>query len=70
MNGSKLVNERVSLLNICSKIVFNSEWSKNRFLTNLDEIYTKSSKLIVIKQSAEKQSVNLNKNKNYNFCWC
>ena len=61
MNGSKLVNERVSLLNICSKIVFNSEWSKNRFLTNLDEIYTKSSKLIVIKQSAEKQSVNLNK---------
>ncbi len=61
MNGSKLINERVSLLNICSKIVFNSEWSKNRFLTNLDEIYTKSSKLIVIKQSAEKQSVNLNK---------
>ena len=61
MNGSKLVNERVSLLNICSKIVFNTEWSKNRFLTNLDEIYTKSSKLIVIKQSAEKQSVNLNK---------
>ena len=60
MNGSKSTNERVNLLSICSKIIFNSEWSKNRFLTNLDDIYTKSSKLIVIKQSAEKQKVSLN----------
>ena len=61
MNGSKTVNERINLLNLCSKIVFNSEWSKNRFLTNLDEIYIKSSKLIVIRQSAERQVVNLKK---------
>ncbi len=60
MAGSKTINERIILLNLCSKIVFNSEWSKNRFLSNLDEIYIKSPKLIVIRQSAEKQSINLN----------
>ncbi len=61
MNGSKQINERINLLNICSKIIFNSEWSKNRFLTNLDQIYTKSQKLLVIRQSADKQKVNLSK---------
>ncbi len=59
MAGSKTINERIILLNLCSKIVFNSEWSKNRFLSNLDEIYIKSPKLIVVRQSADKQSVNL-----------
>ena len=61
MNGSKQINERISLLNICSKIIFNSEWSKNRFLSELDQIYTKSQKLLVIRQSAKKQKVDLNK---------
>ncbi len=64
MNGSKLVAERVDLLNKCSKIIFNSEWSKNRFLTKLDDIYTKSPKLNVIKQSADKQKINLQRKKN------
>ena len=64
MNGSKLVIERIDLLNTCSKIVFNSEWSKNRFLTKLDEIYTKSPKLIVIKQSADTQKINFKKKEN------
>ena len=36
MNGSKTVSERINLLNLCSKIVFNSEWSKSRFLTKLN----------------------------------
>ena len=63
MNGSKLVSEREELLNKCSKIIFNSEWSKNRFLTKLNEIYIKSPKLIVIKQSADTQKVELNKKK-------
>ncbi len=62
MNGSKSVNERIKLINLCSKIVFNSQWSKDRFLSNLDEIFYKSSKLIVIRQSAEVQKINL-KNK-------
>ena len=61
MNGSKLISEREELLNKCSKVIFNSEWSKNRFLTRLNEIYIKSPKLIVIKQSADTQKVDLNK---------
>ena len=64
MSGSKSINERVELINNCSRIVFNSEWSKNRFLTKLDTIYIKSPKLIVIKQSADLQKVNLNKKEN------
>ena len=61
MNGSKTINERYELLNICSIIVFNSEWSKSRFLSSLDEIYTKSQKLIVIHQSTNKKKVDLSK---------
>ena len=61
MNGSKTINERYELLNICSIIVFNSEWSKSRFLSSLDEIYTKSQKLIVIHQSTNKKKVDFSK---------
>ena len=63
MNGSRNINERIGLLSICSKIVFNSDWSKNRFLTDLEEIYIKSQKLIVIRQSTERQKVDLKKKK-------
>ncbi len=61
MNGSKTVNERVNLITLCSKIIFNSEWSKTRFLSKLDEIYIKSPKLTIIRQSADKQKVYLKK---------
>ena len=61
MNGSKTINERLDLLKICSFVVFNSEWSKNRFLTDLNEIYTKSQKLIVIHQSTNKKDLNFKK---------
>ena len=62
MNGSKDKKERLLLLNQCSKIIFNSEWSKKRFLSGLSEIYKKSEKLIVVQQSTEKQKINI-KNK-------
>jgi len=61
MNGSKTVNERYELLKFCNKIIFNSEWSKNRFLTSLEEIYVKSQKLIVIHQSTDKKKINFKK---------
>ena len=64
MNGSKSNYERLELLNLCSKIIFNSEWSKKRFLTNLKEIYRKSGKLIVVQQSADRQKINLKNKKN------
>jgi len=64
MNGSKNKDERLLLLNFCTKIVFNSEWSKKRFLTGLNEFYKKSEKLIVVHQSTQKQKINLKDKKN------
>ena len=68
MNGSKNDVERIKLLEICSKIIFNSQWSKDRFLSDIDEIYIKSTKLIVIRQSTDPQKVNIdNKEKIITF---
>ena len=64
MGGSKSVDQRVELLTNCSKIIFNSEWSKKRFLLNLDVIYYKSDKLEVIHQSINKEKIDIKKKKN------
>ncbi len=64
MIGSKSVGERVSLLTTCSKIIFNSEWSKKQFLKNLKNFYHKSKKLEVIHQSTNKTKVDLTKKEN------
>ncbi len=61
MIGSKLIEERIHLLNVCSKIVFNSEWSKKQYLKDLKSFYHKSKKLIVIHQSTNKVKVDLKK---------
>ena len=58
MNGSRTIIERESLLKDCSKIVFNSDWSKKRFLSELSEFYKKSEKLIVVQQSTQKVKIN------------
>ena len=62
MNGSKSPKERVELLNKVEKIIFNSLWSKKRFITGIDKFFHKSKKLIVIYQSIDKKKINL-KNK-------
>ena len=64
MIGSKSVNERVDLLSTCSKIIFNSEWSKKQFLKDLKNFYHKSKKLEVIHQSTNKSKVDLNRKEN------
>ena len=61
MVGSKKIKERINLLNICEKIIFNSEWSKKRFLLNINPIYTKSHKLEVIHQSINPKKVDIHK---------
>ena len=61
MNGSKTVQERINLLNICSKIIFNSEWSKKQYLKNLKKFLHKSKKLEVIQQSIAKKKINISK---------
>ena len=64
MSGSEKVNERLDILNICKKIIFNSEWTKKRFLTNLDNFYVNTQKLQIINQSTDKPKIDFTKKKN------
>ena len=63
MNGSKTISERIFLLNNCFKIIFNSNWSKRKFLENMESEYINSEKLIVINQSAKKNKINIKSKK-------
>ena len=64
MNGSRTLSERIFLLKNCFKIVFNSDWSKRKFLGDMNNDHINSEKLIVINQSAKKSKVNLKSKKN------
>jgi len=61
MSGSKHINERVNLLKQCFKIIFNSNWSKKRFLEGMKNDYINSDKLVVINQSAKKNNNKIKK---------
>ena len=37
MKGSKSVNERLDILNIVDKIIFVSDWSRERFFNDIDK---------------------------------
>jgi len=63
MSGSKSITERIFLLKNCFKIIFNSNWSKRKFLEGMENDYINSEKLIVINQSAKKNKVNLKSKK-------
>ena len=62
MSGSRKISDRIFLLDNLDKIIFNSDWSKSRFIKDLPEVHTFSSKLEIIKQSIDPKKVNL-KNK-------
>ena len=65
MEGSKTIDDRKNLLKSCYKIIFNSNWSKKRFLDGLENKFVNSNKLEVFFQSAKKNSSDiLNKKKN------
>ena len=63
MSGSKTTLERIYLMNNCFKIIFNSFWSKKRFLEGLKNEEVNNDKLIVIHQSAKKNNINLRNKK-------
>ena len=63
MTGSKSINERKFLLKNCFKIIFNSNWSKKRFLEGMHDKFVNSEKLLVVFQSAKKLNINLKKKK-------
>ena len=61
MAGSEKVKDRLNLMEICEKIIFNSGWSKNRFIEGLDSFYSGSPKLEVINQSTNKPKIDFTK---------
>jgi len=63
MLGSRSINERINLLKKTEAIVFNSNWSKTRFLENLPN-HMNYKKIIVIPQSTSKAQISFDKKKN------
>ena len=61
MNGSASIADRIFLLKNCIRIIFNSNWSKKRFLEGMSSDAINSEKLLVIHQSASKTKLNINK---------
>ena len=59
MDGSQTIQQRKDLLKICYKIIFNSSWSKKRFLEGLENKFINSEKLLIFHQSAKKGSLKL-----------
>tara|TARA_Y100000768_G_scaffold327121_1_gene264679 strand:+ start:308 stop:2413 length:2106 start_codon:yes stop_codon:yes gene_type:complete len=62
MQGSITIKERLELLDFSDKIIFNSFWSKSRFLIDLPS-NTKIDKLEVIHQSTSKTKIDFSKKK-------
>ena len=63
MDGSKTIKDRKNLLKTCHKIIFNSNWSKKRFLEGLENKFVNSDKLVVFFQSAKRKNHNIIKHK-------
>ena len=63
MQGSKSIDQRINLLNKTDKIVFNSNWSKSRFLEYLPDTLN-FDKISVIHQSTSNIKINFKKKKN------
>ena len=61
MKSSKTVKERIDIFNKTKKIIFNSNWTLNKFMKGLNKKY-KTNKLEVINQSTSKKIINF-KNK-------
>ena len=64
MEDSKTITQRINLLDKTKKIIFNSIWTKKRFLKNLNLTKLQKNKLEVINQSTNKVKISLNKKKN------
>ena len=64
MKGSTTVKERLFLIGNLDKIIFNSNWTKKKFLFNLPEFYKKTDKLLVVYQSTKKRNINIKKKEN------
>ena len=63
MTGSRSIVDRKKILNNATKIIFNSHWSRKRFLEGIESQNINSEKMNVIYQSTSITKVNLSKKK-------
>jgi glycosyltransferase involved in cell wall biosynthesis len=61
MNGSKTIKERIDLINKVNKIIFNSNWSRNRFFIDLPNKELLLQKTSVCYQSSSKVKIDFSK---------
>ena len=68
MNGSKSISEREYLISNVDKLIFNSKWSRNRFLIGLnDDKFLKKTEICY--QSTNKVKINFSKKKENHFIY-
>ncbi len=67
MTGSRSVADRTKLLSNTAKIIFNSHWSRKRFLEDIPGLHINSEKMIVIYQSTSQAKVNISKKKKMDY---
>ena len=65
MTGSRSVADRKRLLENATKIIFNSHWSRKRFLEGITGFHINSEKMTVIYQSTKPSNVNIYNKKNW-----
>jgi len=65
MTGSRSVSDRTKLLSNAAKIIFNSHWSRKRFLEDIPGLHINSEKMTVIYQSTTQTKVNINNKKKW-----
>ena len=61
MTGSRTISNRKKILDNATKIIFNSHWSRKRFLQGIEGLHLNSEKMVVVYQSADLKKVNLTK---------
>jgi len=61
MDGSNSIKDRIYLINNTNKLFFNSEWSKNRFFSDIPKNLFHNNHAVVCYQSANKVKINFNK---------
>ena len=61
MNGSRSVQDRIKLLNNVDKIIFNSEWCRQRFFHSFNDKSKYQNKTELCYQSTSKIKINFNK---------
>ena len=63
MNGSKTLSERINLFNSVDKIIFNSQWCRNRFFDNFHNKNQLKNKTALCFQSSSKTKINFKEKK-------